>query len=294
MLSSAQLRAFHAVFTERSFTAAARRLRVSQPAITMQVRALEEAHQVELFRRARGNVEPTELGQALFELTRRMLALEEEAEELLAAVGELRRGRLRLGADAPNHVIALLAGFRAKHAGIEVALSIGNSTEILRSVLDGHLDVAVVAELARDPRLIAIACARHRLVAFVAREHAWSKKKSVRLSDLAQAPLVLREQGSITRKSLEKALKKGGLRPTIAVEIQSREGVREAVAAGLGVGVVSEAEVGHDDRIVTLPIAGAELADTEYVVCLAERRRLRLIASFLELVHPLEKAGKRA
>jgi LysR family transcriptional regulator, low CO2-responsive transcriptional regulator len=285
MMNHAQLRAFHAVASTGSFTAAAERLRVSQPAVTMQVKALEEAHGVELFRRRGRRVEQTDLGQALADLTRRLFGIEEEVEELLGAARKLRRGRLRVGADAPYHVIGLLAAFRESYPDLTISLGVGNSSAVLRDVLDGKSDVAVLAEVEPDPRIHAVPCGRHRLIAFVARQSRWGKRKRIRLADLEGEPMILREVGSITRRTLESALAAAGVRPHVVMEIGSREAVREAVAAGLGIGVVSEAELGQDARLTALAIEGAgqALENTEYVVCLSERRKLRLVQAFFDL-----------
>jgi aminoethylphosphonate catabolism LysR family transcriptional regulator len=283
MMNHAQLRAFHAVASTGSFTAAAERLRVSQPAVTMQVKALEGAYGVELFQRRGRRVEKTDLGQALADLTRRLFGIEEEAEELLGAARKLRRGRLRVGADAPYHVIGLLAAFRERYPELKISLSVGNSGAVLRDVLDARSDVAVLAEVEPDPRIHAVPCVRHRLIAFVARQSRWGRRKRIRLTELEGEPMILREVGSITRRTLEVALAAAGVRPHIVMEIESREAVREAVAAGLGIGVVSEAELGQDARLSALTIEGATLENTEYVVCLSERRKLRLVQGFFDL-----------
>src|SRR5689334_4838090 len=120
-MNYAQLRAFHAVAVTGSFTSAARQLHVSQPAVTMQVKALEEAHGAELFRRRGRRVERTDLGDALLARTARLFGVEEEIEEMLGAAAGLGGGRLRVGADAPYHVMALLAAFRQRWP--EVAIS---------------------------------------------------------------------------------------------------------------------------------------------------------------------------
>ena len=283
MMNHAQLRAFHAVASTGSFTAAAARLHVSQPAVTMQVKALEEAFGVELFRRRGRRVERTELGQDLVDLTSRLFGLEEEAEELLGAARKLRHGRLRVGADAPYHVIGLLAAFHERYPELKISLGVGNSSAVLRDVLDGRKDVAVLAEVDPNPRIHAVPCVRHRLIAFVARKSRWGTRKRIRIEELEGEPMILREVGSITRRTLEAALEAAGVKPRIVMEIESREAVREAVAAGLGVGVVSEGEFGRDARLSALAIEGAPLENTEYVVCLSERRKLRLVQAFFEL-----------
>jgi aminoethylphosphonate catabolism LysR family transcriptional regulator len=282
-MNFAQLKAFHAVASAGSFTGAAALLGVSQPAVTMQVKALEEAHGVSLIDRRGRRLELTELGTALMDVTRRLFSQEEEARELLDAARELRRGHLRVGADAPIHVIALLAAFRQRYPGVHVSLAIGNSDEVLHGLLELRSDLAVLAEVPDDPRFHAIPAVRHRLVAFVPKRHPWARRKGIRLADLDRQPMVLREPGSITRRTFEAAAAAAAVSPQVAMQIESREAVREAVAAGLGVGVVSAAEFGHDARLRALPITDAVLENTEYLVCLRERRKLRLVRAVLEV-----------
>jgi len=282
-MNHGQLRAFHAVARAGSFTGAAALLGVSQPAVTLQVKALEEAYGASLFDRRGRRVAPTELGRALMEVTRRLFSLEEEARELLDAARELDRGHLRVGADAPMHVIALLARFRRRYPGVRVSLSIGNSNEVLRRLLELRSDVAVLAEVPADPRLHAVPAACHRLVAFVPKRHPWARRKGIRLAELDGQPMVLREAGSSTRRTFEAAVAEAGIAPQPAMEIESREAVREAVAAGLGVGVVAEAEFGNDQRLRALPFTDTVLENTEYLVCLQDRRQLRLVQAVLAL-----------
>jgi len=102
--------------------------------------------------------------------------------------------------------------------------------------------------------------------------------------ELARERLVLRELGSTTRRAFEAAAARAGIAIGEVLEIGSREGVREAVAAGLGVGIVSAFEFGHDERLRALAIEGARIEMLEYAACLADRRELRVVRAFLELV----------
>jgi len=277
-----RLRAFHAVASVGSFTRAARGLGVTQPTLSAQVKALEDDYGVALFdRRGRGIVVTT-LGEHLLEITRRMFLFEEEAGELLGRARDLTTGHLRVGADGPYHVVPFLASFAERYPAIHISLSIGNSEEILDSLIHYRADVAVVADVAADPRLERILCAEHRLVAFVPRQHAWARRRGVRIGDFEGQPIIMREIGSKTRQLIELAIANAKVRSRVVMEIESREAVREAVAAGLGIGLVSEAEFGHDERLVAVPITDAELGTREYVVCLKERRRLRIVSAFLD------------
>jgi aminoethylphosphonate catabolism LysR family transcriptional regulator len=283
----AELRAFHAVATAGGFTKAAQRLNVTQPTLSSQVSGLEARYGVALFHRRGRRVETTALGNELLAITRRLFDLEHEADELLAASRTLRTGTLRLGADSPQHVVAALAEFSRRYPGIAVSLAIGNSESVLADLFDYRIDVAVLAEVAPDQRLATRALRRDKLVVAVPRDHAWAKRPAVALTDLSKHRLVMREQGSVTRAIFEKALASARIAVDMVLEIDSREALREAVAAGLGLGVISAAEFGHDSRLAAVPLTGdaktGELAMTEYLVQLAERRPARAVQAFLDL-----------
>lgn len=283
-MNAAQLRAFHAVASAGGFTRAAARLGVTQPTLSGQVKALEESYGVALIERRGRQLVLTEIGAALLDLTRRIFGLTEEAEQLLAAARGLERGHLRLGADAPYHVLPALGDFTRRYPKLRLSLTVGNSETLIRDLFDHRIDVAVVANLAPDARLHAVPVRRDRLVLFVPKRHPWARRKQVTPDQLAGERLVLREPGSSTRRVFETAMARAGIALEEVIEINSREAVREAVAAGLGVGVVSESEFGNDPRLVKVALAEADLGATEYVACLAERRELRLIRAFLEIV----------
>jgi len=287
-INRSALRAFHAVASEGGFSRAARALGVTQPTLSGQVKALEETYGVRLFDRRGRRVQLTELGSGLLDLTRRLYALEGEAEQLLAAERGLKRGHLRLGADAPYGVMKLMAAFGQRYSGIRVTVATGNSEALLQALFDHRLDVAVVANVAPDPRLHALALRHDRLVAFVGQDHPWRRRRHVTLAELAAQRLILRERGSTTRRIFETALARAGIPLNDSIEIASREAVREAVAAGLGVGIVAEAEFGNDPRLKAIAIADARLDSVEYLVCLADRRELRLVHAFFDLA-----AGER-
>ena len=279
-----QLRAFHTVASQGSFTRAADALHVTQPTLSAQVKALEDTYGVLLFDRLGRGIATTELGRSLLEITRRYFSLEAEAAQLLAETRGLRSGHLRVGADAPQHAIPALAAFSRKYPGVRLSLSIGNSEEVLHGLFEHRSDVAVIADVEGEPRLVTLPLRRDRLIAFVPRGHPWAKRRSLRPAELAVQRLVLREPGSTTRHAFEAAMAEAGIAIGEILEIGSREGVREAVAAGLGVGIVSDFEFGNDPRLHPLDIDGLGRSMTEYVACLADRQELRLVKAFLDVV----------
>ena len=278
-----QLRAFHAVASEGSFTRAALRLRISQPAVTVQVRALEQGYGVALFRRLGQRIELTEFGRDLWQRSRRVFAELDDLEELMTAAGELRVGRLEIGADGPFSVMDLVAAFIARYPGVRVAVRIGNATRVLADLREARTDLAVLNLTPPAGELHSQALYRDRIVAFVPAAHPFAARTRLDLAELAAAPLILREPGSATRALLLAALERAGLSPRVALELGSREAVREAVLAGLGVGAVFARELVPDPRLCALAIAGTDLAATVSLACLPERRELRAVQAFFAL-----------
>lgn len=290
-INHAQIRAFHAVAASGSFTRAAASLHVTQPTLSAQVKALEETYGVALFDRRGRGVQPTELGRRLLDITRRYFGVENEAEELLAATRALSQGHLRLGADAPHHAMTALAAFNRKYPKIKLTLAIGNAQEVLAGLLDHRSDVAYIADAADDVRLHATKLRADRLVAVTPKDHAWAAIGTVPAAVLARERLLMREAGSTTRHVLESAMARAGLPIERILEINSREGVREAVATGLGVGVIAMSEFGSDPRLAPIEIAGVDTTMTEYVVCLVERRDLRIVRAFLDIARGFAQPG---
>ena len=149
-----QLRSFHAVATEGGFTAASKVLNVGQPTITSQVKALERYFDVELFHRCGRQVALTEAGQALFAVTRRIMSRQEEAVDLLNAFGGFHIGHLKVGAVGPYDATEMLAAFNERYPGLKVSVAMGNSREVLDALFDFSADVAVLAQIEDDPRLL--------------------------------------------------------------------------------------------------------------------------------------------
>lgn len=282
-MSYTRLRAFHAVAVHGSVTEAARRLHLTQPAVTHQVRALEAHHGVELFhRRGRGLV-LSELGAELLELTRPFFDLERQADELLSAGAGLRGGHLRVGADGPFHVMRPLRAFVRAHPEVRVSVTMGNSEVLQQKLLAFEVDVAVLATFEPHSDLAAADIGHHRVALAVPRSHPWADRVSVHLAELEGRTMVGREAGSATRRAFRAALAAVGAEPRFVLEFGSREAVREAVAAGLGMAAISEPELGKDPRVQALELEGAEVFTREFLVSRRDRQAVPAIRAFAEL-----------
>jgi aminoethylphosphonate catabolism LysR family transcriptional regulator len=291
-----QLRSFHAVARAGGFTGGAKLLHISQPTVTTQVRFLEETYGIELFYRRGHKVSLTPLGEQLFELAQRIFALETETVHLLEDSGELKSGHLRVGAVGPFHVTEMLARFNGRFPGVQVSVEVGNSEEALAGLVDYATDVAVLAQFNDDPRFHWVPYSRHPVVMFVHRSHRFARRRAIRIRDLEGERLILREEGSTTRKALDDALAKAGVAPRVVMEIGSREAIREAVIKRVGIAAVSEIEYIPDPELRTVRVSDAAMYTHAHVVCLHERRGARLVKAFLGIVAELqaERGGRRA
>jgi LysR family transcriptional regulator, low CO2-responsive transcriptional regulator len=283
-ISHSQLRAFHAVATEGSFTRAAQLLNVTQPTLSGQVRALEERFGVRLFDRRRRRIEVTDIGRNLLDITFRMFSLELEAVQVLSAAHALKRGHLRIGADAPYHSVPFLSAFHRRYPDLRLSMTMGNTKSLLDDLLDQRCDVAIAANVKSDSRIFALPFRQDHFIAFVDRAHPWARRHGIKLAELAGQRLLLREPTSNTRQTFDAAIAKSGIVLGEVLEIGSREAIKEAVAAGLGVGVIAQSELGDDLRLKALPFEGQQITSTEFVACLQERKGSPLVKAFLAVV----------
>ncbi|MBO3278067.1 LysR substrate-binding domain-containing protein [Pseudomonas schmalbachii] len=279
-----QLRAFDAVARERSFTRAAERLFISQPAVTGHIKALEEYYQVSLFRRTARSVELTEEGRRLAAISRTLFALEEEAEALLDASRQLVSGRIEVAADGPHLVMPMLARLRAHYPGITVNLRLGNAQETLGALLSEHVDIAVVTEVEPRSGLYLRELVESHICALLPDGHPWCERQDgICLAELHEQIMVLREPDSITRRTFDRACSEQDIQPRVLLELDSREAVTEAVAAELGIGIVSSLEISRDPRVHAVPLIGEGLVNRHMIGCLERHKGLRVVSAFMEL-----------
>lgn len=283
-MSTARYRAFIAVAQQGSLSAAARALGVSQPTISSQIATLERQSQIELFHRQGYRMTLSQAGHQLMTLAQKLLALESETEFFLRDSGKLNQGELKIGAVGPFHVIEMVAAYSTRHPGMKLSIRMGNSQQVLHDLENYTTDVAVLAGLYERPELLVREYARHAIILFAHVDHPLARREQVDIEELNGLPLLLREQGSTTRTAIEKALQAAGVKPRTQLEIGSREAIREAVARGLGIGAVSEAEFIADPRFRPVRISGNPASTTTYVYCMKERSESLLVGSFLKAI----------
>ena len=275
-----QLRSFHAVAVAGSVTGAAALLHVSQPTVTTQLRQLEAHYGIELVRRTPRGMVLAPLGEQLFSLTEQVFDLQERIVELLGSSATAVRGELRVGGVAPHYVMPVLAAFTSAHPAVSVNLQLANSAAVVDGLVEQSLDVGIVGQAVFDSRLTAVPSSTQQVVMVCRDDHRWAERDGIELAELEGEPVVMREPGSTNRLVLEQALDRRGIAPLVALEVH-REGIREAVVAGFGVGISTEVEYVDERRTRMLRILDAEISTEAFAVCLRGRRHGPAVRAFM-------------
>lgn len=286
-MTYAQIRAFHHVALLGGFSAAAEALGLTQPAISDQVRKLEQENDVLLFSRTRKKVALTSDGEELFIQTRAFFEIEQNMRTLLSETTGRIESELRIMVDSARHVTDILSRFRAEFPGIRLIISSGNTQEVITGLRSFEADIGVIGSQEIYNDFAALPLSESRLVAFARKDLFAPAKTSFTLQELTQLPLVLREAGSKTRQQLEDYGKRNGVEFSPAVIAEGREAVREIVATSDGVGIVSRSELGEDQRLRAFELDGIDLVMRETVVFLRQRQNVRVIREFMRLCAPV-------
>lgn len=256
-----QLAYFVAVAEARHFTQAAERMRVAQPSLSKQIKALETELGAPLFSRARGNVMLTAAGEALLPLARRMLADADTARQEVAELAGLRRGRVRLGA-TPSLCAGLLADalarFHSDYPGIELLVEEGGSRDLVRALARGQLDLSLVITPLQhdDPSLVTEEILRESLVVVAPTSEQEPRRKHLHIQDLRGKSMVMFRRGYDLREATLAACRNAGFEPRFAVEGGEMDAVLRFVEAGLGVAVVPSMVLEGRPGLRGTPLAG--------------------------------------
>lgn len=170
-------------------------------------------------------------------------------------------------------------------------VSVGNTQTVIERLKSYDADIGVLGDVPQNRIYEVIQLSSTPIVAFAAREGAMGKRRSISMLELSKLPLVMREQGSKTRAKFEEFAEQLGFKSRVGIEAEGREAVREIVAFGDDVGIVSAAEFGDDDRFIKIPITDAKLTMDEALVCLKDRHESRLIRPFMDIARLMTSVG---
>jgi DNA-binding transcriptional LysR family regulator len=262
MLNFNQLRAFYNAAKYMSFTVAASKLFVSQPAITAQIKALEESCGLKLFKKRGRNVYLTEEGKALFKHTQKIFQYEKEIESAVDDLKELKKGILRIGCTktyARYFMPSMLSSFHKDYPHIKIHLDEGSSSDMIDSLLDFKNEVAVIAKTTDKPEVIFLPFSQEELVVIVSIDHPLASKKSVSPQELAREQLIMKENGSGTRRRVNMLFDQHHCSPNILMETSNNEFIKQLVERGDGISILVRVCVAteiKEKRLVIVPLEG--------------------------------------
>ena len=257
-MADRRLQVFHTVARLLSFTKAAETLHMTQPAVTFQVRQLEEHFNTRLFDRTHNRINLTDAGRQVFAYADRIFALYAEMESSVREITGEIRGALTIGASttiAEYMLPPLLGEFKERFPAVTIHLKVANSEGIVTMVENNAIDLGVVEAPVSNKNLVVETCKLDRLVAIVPPGHPLAGQPSVDFSTLLQYPFICREEGSGTREVIGEYLERQtncSAVLKVAMELGSPEALKGAVEAGMGVSVVSRTTIRKELQLGTL------------------------------------------
>lgn len=264
-MADRRLQVFHTVARLLSFTKAAEQLHMTQPAVTFQVRQLEEYFNTRLFDRTHNRISLTAAGAHVFQYADRIANLYLEMENGVRELTGEVSGVLMLGASttiAEYLLPALLGDFKALYPGVRIRLQVANTDAIVSMIEHNSIDLGVVEAPVTNKNLVVDICRTDPMVLIVPPKHALAGRKKISIEEIAKYPYIFREEGSGTREVMLESLVNAGLNPDqleIVMELGSPEAVKGAVEAGMGVSVLSRSTIAKELKLKSL--VAIELAD---------------------------------
>ncbi len=294
-----QLRVFEAVTRCGSFIKAAERLRVTPPAISLQIHQLEQACGARLFERLGRRVRLTPVGEMLQNYAARIFALVADAEGAIEQRRGFENARLRIvtaATAAAYYLPPLWTAIMRRYPGLHFHLTVENSQRVRERLLALEDDVGVIGGNATHPDLVFIPLVHDPLVVIVARDHPWARHKTISVKSLQEQRLIFREPGSASRALVEERLRAHGIKYEPVLEIGSNEVIKRAVEIGNGVGLLSQAVVRRElqgGHLRALRVREPGFSRTLYLVYHRMRERAPLIQAVVEVAADLSKRRAR-
>jgi len=253
-----KLRVFCTVAETKSFSKASSIIHLTQPAVSLQVQALEEIYETKLFDRSNNTVTLTPAGRVLYKYAKDILTLYANVSRDIGGLTGLVKGSLTVGASSTvaNYVLpSVVADFRRTHPKTRINLLVGNSKKVVEMLNAGTIDVGLIEGEVSRQKIVTERFLEDELVLIMPPSHAWAGRQDIPVSDLAAEPFIIREDGSGTRQMIEKHLAKHGLTPqnmNISLILGSTEAIKGAVEQGMGISMLSQWAVKKEIETGTL------------------------------------------
>ena len=261
-----QLKAFLAIAEAKTFTAGARRVNVTQAAISMQIRQLEDEVGLQLFTRTPRRVILTEAGECLLDRARKILREHDSAIAEIAELGGLEHGRLRIGSASAEFATLqlplILQQLKAKFPNADLSVSSGTSQRLVDKIMHGEIDIAFVSLPVDNSSITTDRLFSDEIVAIAHPSHTRASEKFISAAALAGEKLILGERGGNTRRMIDEFFNAANVRPNIIMELSRQEAVNQMVENNLGVGTAGAKMISNEVRegkLVKWLIEGAEI-----------------------------------
>jgi DNA-binding transcriptional LysR family regulator len=265
MLNLNQLRVFYHAAKNLNYTLAASELFITQPAVTAQMKAFEEACNLKLFRKKGRNLFLSDEGRALYGYAEKIFKYEKEIENAIADMHKLKRGVLSLGttkAYARYFMPLMLSNFHQSYPDIKIQLYEGSSLDMTTSLLEFKNEVAVIAKAADLPEVKFDPFSKEEMAVIAAPGHHLAKKKAVSFEKLAEEPFIMKEKGSGTRKLVEQTFANANCEPNILMETSNTEFIKELVQRGDGISIVVKEAVAMElaeKKLAQVTLKGSQI-----------------------------------
>ncbi|MCO6412672.1 MAG: LysR family transcriptional regulator [Thiogranum sp.] len=288
-LTLRQLRIFDAVARNQSFTRASEQLHLTQPAVSMQVKQLEEAVGLPLFEQVGKQIYLTEAGEEMQRYASAVLSILEEADQVFDEMKGMERGRLRIAvASTANYFVPrLLAAFCQRYPRVKVSLDVTNRERLLEALSDNETDLVIMGKPPQKMDLVAEIFMDNPLVAIAPPSHPLAGEKNIPLQRLQEETFLIREKGSGTRSATERFFVEHGLSLSSTMEMSSSEAIKQGVEAGLGLGLLSlhtlEMELALK-RLVVLDVSGLPIMRNWYIMHRSGKRLSAVAQQFKRFV----------
>jgi DNA-binding transcriptional LysR family regulator len=284
-----QLQIFEAVARHNSISRAAAELHLTQPAVSMQIKQLEEQVGLPLHEQIGKRLFLTEAGSELRAHARRFDMLSQELKTAMDQFRDLQRGFLRIAVvSTANYFLPpLIATLSERHPGMRISLQIANREDVLAALADNRTDLAITGQPPESADLTALPFKDNPLVVIAAPTHPCAALSEISLQRLARETFVVREPGSGTRAVIERHFAEMGVDYSPGCEFNTNEAIKQAVQAGLGLAAVSQQTIELEletRRLVVLPVDGFPIIRRWYVVHRSEKRLSAAATAFVELL----------
>jgi DNA-binding transcriptional LysR family regulator len=271
-----QMEALICLVEEGNFSRAAKKMLLTQPALTKNIQNIEDLLSVRLVNRSNAGISLTQEGKIIYEYAKRLVKLRNEATEKILTLHENTGGNIYITASTIPATYILppaLSAFRKIHADIKVYIKTADSEEAMNMVLDKEVEIGCIGKKPQNKKLAAEPLWKDRLVLTVPKGHRWIGKKFIAANELLQVPFISREKGSATRDVLEAYLKETKSislsQLDICAELGSSEAIKEAILAGLGVSIISIHAIKRElaaGLLFEVPIAGLKMERNFYLI----------------------------